>query len=537
MVEALGCTSDPSWRITAAPMTLAPTPDDAPESTRTTRRTHAGRPRSDARTCGTSLQAASGSFWTGRADETAASQLVDAFGAPGRKRRGLNPWRKPDVMNFRSTANMSAGPSRVATSPVRVSGCLSARCGVKNQMAVTAGVKRTSYFEPVVYRNPTRPRDVAQRIQVGKWTMVTGAPRAGLDLKLTRSSENFVDVPTTCSLPISTASPPARRGSSKPEHFGDPIAAPCEHGSRRPRVPSLWKPRSSSQLRRRPARPHFKGSRPRLPASGSFRNDHAADARAAGVIAEAWKTARLRHFGRRRQAVGRSTIDANITHPVIFSPIAVLPAGSRTRSNARSGPDGDRVGARRLGGAHAARSQSVPGDGRRSPPRDPRPETIACWKWPRAASRWCVRRSSRSSTTSRLRWAWPGRSMAQPAGGSRRNPGSAIKVDAKRKPPADAGRRRRVWRTRQTSPGQRRHRRHHAPSERRGAPSTGRRSPRSGRRRTRGRTDTPIGDPSLGRRPPAVEPFDLYLLPESIRPISRTSRSRCSASRLSRRHR
>ena len=135
-------------------------------------------------------------------------------------------------MNFHSATTPSTiSITWVATSPVEAERQPIGKVwALKGKWPVTAGVKRTSYFlEPVVYENLDEATDdVAQRIRVGKWTMVTGAPRGGLDLtKLhARSSDNFVDAPTTLFIADFdgfTADP--GEDLSKPEHFGDPIAS------------------------------------------------------------------------------------------------------------------------------------------------------------------------------------------------------------------------------------------------------------------------------------------------------------------------
>ena len=135
-------------------------------------------------------------------------------------------------MNFHSATTPSTiSITWVATSPVEAERQPIGKVwALKGKWPVTAGVKRTSYFlEPVVYENLDEATDdVAQRIRVGKWTMVTGAPRGGLDLTKVhaRSSDNFVDAPTTLFIADFdgfTADP--GEDLSKPEHFGDPIAS------------------------------------------------------------------------------------------------------------------------------------------------------------------------------------------------------------------------------------------------------------------------------------------------------------------------
>ena len=66
---------------------------------------------------------------------------------------------------------------------------------------VTDGVQRLKYFlEQVDYPNlEALAIDIERRIAEGSWTMVTGVPRAGLDLTRlhARAGKNFADAPTT----------------------------------------------------------------------------------------------------------------------------------------------------------------------------------------------------------------------------------------------------------------------------------------------------------------------------------------------------
>jgi hypothetical protein len=97
---------------------------------------------------------------------------------------------------------------------------------------VTAAVQRsgksnTYAFEQVAYRGlEEAAADILRRIKGGSWTIIAGAPRPELDLKLLhrRLGANFVDAPTSLFIiDADGLTPDPGRDLSRPEHFGKAI--------------------------------------------------------------------------------------------------------------------------------------------------------------------------------------------------------------------------------------------------------------------------------------------------------------------------